>query len=397
LLSSAGTNTPTHTRCLQNQPVYALQVPTTVSRPPTITTNLKDGQPWGIDLVDGKVDKKYTYSYSGTGVNVFIFDTGIMANHNEFGPGRVTCGYNAVLDEECDDLKGHGTHVAATIGGKTYGMARTVSLINIKVLDKNGNGNVDKVIEGLDFVMFQKLLSPETPMIVSLSLGSNYSTSFNDAVNNCVDAGIVVVTAAGNENVDACTTSPASAEKGITVGGMDVTLFRPTWSNYGTCVDIFAPSVAILSATYDERDKSKTTYRSGTSVAVPHVVGVIAMYLQWNPYLTPSNITDYLVRDSTSGKLFNITVGSNLLINSTKVQNYVPTTKVPTRAPTQRPIARLPTPPSRTRGPTSIGLEQPACGGLFLPCKSDDDCCFSCLSINWFNLGIWGQRCFFFG
>ena len=361
--------------------------------------SLKDGQPWGIDLVDGKLDRKYNYTYSGNGVNVYVFDTGIMSNHDEFGSGRVTCGLNTITDEVCDDLKGHGTHVAATVGGKTYGLARKVSLINVKVLDKNGTGSVSKVLEGLEYVVSQKLLFPATPMIVGLSLGSNYSASFNDAITRCVDAGIVVVAASGNEQVDACTVSPASAEKAVTVGAMDVTLLRPIWSNYGSCVNLFAPAVAILSATYDAKDRKKTTYRSGTSMAVPHVVGVVAMYLEWNPKLRPNEINDYLIKDSTFGILLNLDFdledddkdANNLLISSAKVQTYQPTTLAPTRSPS-RSITFLP-----SESPSEEQVERGSCGVVFSICVTDEDCCFSCLSFDLFNLGLWGQRCFWFG
>ena len=380
-------------RTIQNQPVFSLQAPT---RPPTTTATLKDGQPWGIDLVDGTVDQKYKYTYSGNGVKVFVFDTGIMSNHEEFGTGRVTCGFNAIAEEVCDDLKGHGTHVAATVGGKTYGLARKVSLVNIKVLDKTGGGVVSNVVKGLEYVVSQKLLFPATPMIIGLSLGSNYSATFNDAVTRCVDAGIMVVVASGNEQVDACTTSPSSAEKAITVGAIDTTLLRPLWSNYGDCVNLYAPAVAILSATYDARDRKKTAYRSGTSMAVPHVVGVIAMYLEWNPRLTPDEMNEYLETDSTYGILLNLDFDdnddeNNLLISSAKIQTYLPTTLAPTRAPT-RTLG-----PAASEAPATPQLEGPSCGSLFTPCVSDDDCCFSCLNIDLFNLGIWGQRCFLFG
>lgn len=366
------------------------------TRPPTTSATLKDGQPWGIDLVDGRFDQKYTYTYSGNGVTVFVFDTGIMSTHDEFTTGRVTCGLNVVTEEVCEDLKGHGTHIAGTVGGKTYGLARKVSLVNVKVLDKTGGGTVSKVLQGLEYVALQKLLSPSTPMIIGLSLGSNYSATFNDAVTRCVDAGIIVVVASGNEQVDACTTSPSSAEKAITVGGMDVTLLRPVWSNYGDCVNLYAPAVAVLSATYDSKDKKKTTYRSGTSMAVPHVVGVIAMYLEWNPQLTPDNINEYLMMDSTYGILMNLDLDgndndpNNLLISSAKIQTYVPSTLAPTLSPLRitSPVSEAPAPPQ---------LERPTCGGLFTTCLTDDDCCFSCLSLDFFNLGVWGQRCFWFG
>ena len=380
----------------QDQPVYAAQLPT---RPANTTVTLTNGEPWGVDLVDGKFDRKYSYTYSGVGVKVFILDTGIMSAHEEFGKGRVTCGANLILTETCEDLKGHGTHVAATVGGKTYGVARSVSLVNVKVLDKSGGGVVSTVVIGLEYVAIQKLLSNSTPMVAGLSLGSNFSAVFNAAVTKIVDLGIVAVVVSGNEQVDACTTSPGSTEKAITVGAIDSALTRPSWSNYGDCVDIYAPGVSVLSATYDAKDKKKTSLRSGTSVAVPHVVGVVAMYLQWNPKLTPSQISDFLVSDSTAGILSNLLPDgdddddedNNLLISNAKIQNFKPITLAPTLAPT-RLTASPSAAPSRTGG-----TEEAKCGAIFTPCLSDDDCCTACLSINLFNLGLWGQRCFFFG
>jgi subtilisin family serine protease len=333
--------------------------------------------------VDGALDRKYTYTYSGIGVNVYIFDTGIMSIHDEFTEINVTCGINVVANETCDDFKGHGTHIAGIVGGKTYGLAKNVNIINVKVLDKNGNGNVDKVIKGLEYVLEQKLLLPNTPMIIGLSLGGNYSTSFNDAINRCVDAGIIVVVAAGNEGVDACTTSPSSADKGVAVGAMDVTFIRPSWSNFGPCVNIFAPAVAILSATYDARDKKKTLYRTGTSMAVPHVVGVIAMYLEWNSSLTPSEVYGFLVKDSVSGLLSNLGIDDdNVLISSTKIQQYDPIS-VPTAAP--------------TLAPSSVSLETPSCGAILTPCTTNEDCCYGCLNVNLLNLNLFGKRCFLWG
>lgn len=205
-----------------------------------VTQTLKDGEPWGIDRVDGVLDQKYMYAWTGKGVSVYIFDTGIQSNHDEFKGGRVTCGINLVVTEDCEDLDGHGTHVAGTVGGKTYGVAKGVNLVTVKVLNMEGVGNTALVIKGLEYVMQQKLAFPATPMIVNLSLGTGKSSTFNEAVNRAVDAGLVVIVASGNESVDACTTSPASAEKGITVGATDKLDGRPNWSNYGPCVDLHA-------------------------------------------------------------------------------------------------------------------------------------------------------------
>jgi aqualysin 1 len=193
-----------------------------------------------LDRVDSVLDGQYTYGGTGKGASVYIVDTGIQSNHAEFNGGRVSCGINLVAGEDCEDGNGHGTHVAGTVGGQTYGVAKGVNLVTVKALNKDGNGNTTGIIQGLEYVAAQKLAQPATPMIVHLSLGSGKSQALNEAVNRAVAAGLVVISAAGNESVDACTTSPASADKGITVGATDRVDNRPSWSNYGPCVDLHA-------------------------------------------------------------------------------------------------------------------------------------------------------------
>ena len=339
--------------------------------PDLVEQKLKDGQPWGIDRVDGTVDKKYTYTWSGKGVQVYVFDTGIMTTHDEFG-GRARCGLNVVLNETCDDLRGHGTHVAGTVGGKTYGLAKSVELINVKVLDKNNTGNVADVLLGLEYVLEQKAAQPDTPMIITMSLGSAISSTFNSAVNLVVEAGIFVVAAAGNSGVDACSTSPAAAEQGLTVGGLDVGDTLPSWTNYGPCVDLYAPAVSILSATYDARDVKKTQLRSGTSTAAPHVAGVLALYLEWDPTLRPSDLSFWMAQDALSNVTTprNGTTETNIrLWTSTAVQNY---SQVP---PTPAPVQE--------------------CRTLLSRCAVPEDCCTkACRAFEEFP--NFGTRCFIF-
>jgi subtilisin family serine protease len=337
---------------------------------------LAGGQPWGLDRVDGTVDSKYTYTWSGKGVQVYVFDTGIMTTHDEFSGSRARCGINVIKNETCDDLKGHGTHVAGTVGGKTYGIAKSVDLINVKVLDKDGNGNVADVLVGLEYVLQQKKDQPDIPMIVHLSLGSANSSTFNNAVNKVVDAGIFVVAAAGNSGIDACSTSPASAEKGITVGGLDVGDTLPSWSNYGPCVDLYAPAVNILSAAYDAMSTKKTAYRSGTSMAVPHVVGVLALYLEWNPSLLPSTLQTLIAADSTRNVIADrLNLSNNRLLTSAAVSAYPPL------APTASPSGAV--------------SELPQCRTLLSPCTASTDCCLqACRQFS--LLPILGLRCFIF-
>jgi aqualysin 1 len=228
----------------KEQPVHSFQLA-------NVTQTLKDGQPWGIDLVDGQKDGTYTYTWTGRGVNVYILDTGIQLDHFEFTNGgatsRASCGFNwfnkgGKPDRvPCVDDKGHGTHIAGTVGGVTYGLAKEASLIAVKVLDQNGVGTTTGVIAGLNYVAEQKLRNPDKPMVVNLSLGTvGVSQSLNEAVDRLSAMGVVVVGAAGNEGVDACTTSPASAATCITVGAMNSQLQRLGTSNYGGCVDLHA-------------------------------------------------------------------------------------------------------------------------------------------------------------
>lgn len=351
---------------LQNKPVRAMT-----------DQKLTSGQPWGLDRVDGSVDNKYTYTWSGKGVQVYVFDTGIMANHDEFSGGRVRCGLNVIKNETCDDLKGHGTHVAGTVGGKTYGLAKSVELINVKVLDKNGNGNVADVLVGLNYVLQQKEDEPDTPMIIHLSLGSATSSTFNTAINKVVDAGIFVVAAAGNSGVDACSTSPASAEKGIIVGGLDVGDTLPSWSNFGPCVDLYAPAVNILSATYNASNTKWTAYRSGTSMAVPHVVGVLALYLEWNPGLSPSTIQTLIAADSIVNVIANkLNLTNNRLLTSAAVRNY------------------LPLAPSAS--PSDFGdVDSSQCRTILSPCTASAECCLKACH-EFVMLPFLGRRCFLF-
>jgi subtilisin family serine protease len=231
---------------LQEQRVHSLET--------NVTQTLKDGQPWGIDLTDGLRDGKFTYTWTGQGVNIYIFDTGIQINHNEFttasGGSRASCGFDVFDDDQpddgsssnplCVDEKGHGTHIGATAAGSTYGIAKGANLVAVRCLDAEGNGSTNGVIKGLDYVAEQKAQNPNTPMIVNLSLGTGVSASMNAAIDRLSDLGVIVVGASGNEGVDACTTSPASAEKCIVVGAINSALRRPNWSNFGGCVDLHA-------------------------------------------------------------------------------------------------------------------------------------------------------------
>jgi subtilisin family serine protease len=218
---------------------------------PVTTQDLPGGDPWGLDRLDspakGGLDGQYRYRLTGAGVDVFVFDTGLRFDHSEFGgagndgDSRARCGLNLIWDEDCGDNHGHGTHVAGIIGGTTFGVAKEAQLWSVKTLDRNGGGKASMVIAGLEFVLLQRQLDgTDRPAVVNLSLDSGFSNALNAAVDNAVDRGVVVVMAAGNSAADACTRSPSSAARGISVGAVDKDSKKYKDSNVGPCIDIFA-------------------------------------------------------------------------------------------------------------------------------------------------------------
>lgn len=246
---------------------------------------------WGLDRIDQSslpLDQVYTTRCDGARVEVYVLDTGILKTHVEFG-GRARCGANFVVSEDCQDYDGHGTHVAGTVGGATYGVAKGVDLIDVKVFNQNGEGTLSAILAGIEYVLTQKNKNPSKPMVINMSLGSVGTTSaLKDAIDEAVAAGIVVVVAAGNRGMDACLYTPAFVPSAITVGASDRSDIRPSWSNFGSCVDLSAPGVQIVS-TYIGSDTS-TAILSGTSMATPHVAGAAALYLQAHPTWTPAQV-----------------------------------------------------------------------------------------------------------
>lgn len=218
---------------------------------------------------------------------MYIFDTGIRTTHQDFG-GRATCGLNLINGEDCEDGFGHGTHVAGTVGGRTFGVAKDVELIAVKVLSSKGEGSLANALNGLEYVRDQKLANPSTPMVINMSLAGEFSEAFNEALDATVADGIIVVVAAGNFFRSACRYSPAAATSVISVGATAKYDFMGLFSNYGKCVDIFAPGTRILSAGHS--DDEATEKKSGTSMACPHVAGAAALYLQAHPDWTPAQV-----------------------------------------------------------------------------------------------------------
>lgn len=262
---------------------------------------------WGLDRIDQAdrpLSSQYYFNYTGAGVNAFIIDTGIRPDHVEF-TGRLLTGFTSVADGSgTSDCNGHGTHVAGTVGGTTWGVAKAVSLIPVRVLDCTGSGTWSGVIAGIDWVAG----SPLRPAVANMSLGGGASTSVNAAVAGAVNKGVTMVAAAGNSNADACSTSPAGEPSAITVGATTSGDARASYSNYGSCVDIFAPGSSITSAWNTSPTATNTI--SGTSMAAPHVTGVAVLALAASPTASPAAVASFLTTNATANRLSSVGTGS---------------------------------------------------------------------------------------
>ena len=281
-----------------------------------ITDELMDsnGDPWGLDRIDATsgLNGKYSYTLTGSGVTAYIIDTGIRTTHSEFG-GRASSGYDAVDGGTADDCNGHGTHVTGTVGGATYGVAKAVSLVAVRVLDCSGSGTWAGVIAGIDWVT----ANHAARAVANMSLGGGASSSVDQAVTNSIAAGVSYAIAAGNGNTagvaqDACNYSPARVPAAMTIGATTKTDAKTSWSNYGNCVDWFAPGSAIKSA-WNTSDVATNTI-SGTSMATPHTTGVAALYLQANPSATPQQVRDGLYAATTKGVVTSSSTTNNHLL-----------------------------------------------------------------------------------
>jgi subtilisin family serine protease/PKD repeat protein len=291
---------------------------------------VQTGATWGLDRldqVDLPLDQTYTYNTAGSGVNAYIIDTGIRISHSDFA-GRAFRGYDAVTaGGTAEDCNGHGTHVAGTVGGSTWGVAKAVNLHAVRVLDCGGSGTYAGVIAGVDWVTANHV----KPAVANMSLGGSASQSVDDAVTNSIAAGVVYAIAAGNDSGDACTKSPARTPNAITVGSTTNTDARSSFSNFGTCLDIFAPGSNITSAWYTGDTATNTI--SGTSMAAPHVAGAAALYLGTNPTATPEQVTSVLTNLALQGKVTSAGTGSpNLLLYTATIGNGSGDTTAPTAA-----------------------------------------------------------------
>lgn len=275
---------------------------------------LQENVTWGLDRLDQAslpLDNKYNYTNANQQVNAYIIDTGLLTTHQDF-QGRAFHGYDFIdKDSDATDCNGHGTHVAGTIGGATYGVAKNVKLYGVRVLDCFGSGTYSTVIAGVEWVTAHHL----KPAIVNMSLGGPVSQALDDAVLASIQAGVTYVVAAGNENQSACDSSPSRIDLAISVGSTTKTDERSSFSNYGPCVDVFAPGSDIQSAWYTSSTATNTI--SGTSMATPHVAGVAALYLSKHPNATPSEVKNTILEKSVSGRISNVGAGSpNLLVNT---------------------------------------------------------------------------------
>ncbi|QZY28263.1 S8 family peptidase [Nocardioides coralli] len=264
---------------------------------------------WGLDRIDQRnlpLNGTYTYTPTGSGVTAYIIDTGVRASHAEL-TGRMASGYTAISDGRgTDDCNGHGTHVAGTVGGTTYGVAKQVTIRPVRVLDCNGSGSTSGVIAGVDWVTSNHAAG--TPAVANMSLGGGVSTALDNAVNNSIADGVSYAVAAGNDNTNACNGSPSRVGAAITVGSTTSSDARSSFSNYGSCLDLFAPGSSITSAWHTSDSATNTI--SGTSMATPHVAGVAALYLQGNPTASPSTVASTITSTATSGVVTNAGSGS---------------------------------------------------------------------------------------
>ena len=253
---------------------------------------------WGLDRIDQRnlpLNSVYTYDLTGQGVDAYVIDTGIRTTHTQFS-GRTAPGYTAINDGRgTTDCNGHGTHVAGTVGGTVHGVAKQVTLVPVRVLNCQGSGTNSGVIAGMDWVA----ANASGPAVANMSLGGGASTATDAAVDRMVAAGLTVVVAAGNEDQNACNTSPARAPAAITVGSTTSSDARSSFSNWGSCLDLFAPGSNITSAWHTS--DTATNAISGTSMASPHVAGAAALYLEANPSASPSQVSGAITSTATSG------------------------------------------------------------------------------------------------
>ena len=279
------------------------------------TVGVQENPEWGLDRIDqesSNLDDRYEYPKSKRQVYAYVVDTGVRISHEEF-EGRAEHGIDTVSnDEDATDCNGHGTHVAGSIGGKTYGVSKDVKIVGVRVLDCGGSGSVSNIVEAINWVIENR----KDPAVVNMSLGGGTSKTLDNAIEALVRSGVTAVVAAGNDDKNACNYSPARVSDAITVGSIQKGDRRSSFSNYGDCVDIFAPGSRIKSSWYQNDSQTKTI--SGTSMATPHVAGVAALVLGSDEEVSrPDQVKSVILQNASAGKLSDPGSGSPDLLLST--------------------------------------------------------------------------------
>jgi subtilisin family serine protease len=297
---------------LEQDPAVLSVTPDTLASTGQVATErtLTEFGHWGLDRIDQRrlpLNQRLTTSTRGQGVTVFVLDSGISA-HQQFGD-RLAPGTDYIRDGHGSaDCRGHGTHVAGTIGGSLAGVAPGVTLVSVRVLGCNGTGPISKVLAGIDWILDR----PERPAVVNMSLGADAYPVLDEAVRSLLLAGFHVVVSAGNENTKACLRSPARVPGAITVGASDNADKRASFSNFGSCVDLLAPGQWVSAP--DWRSPSAERMLSGTSMAAPHVAGTLALLLESRPTLTPTQLAQQLLAQSTPSVLAQLSGSPNRLL-----------------------------------------------------------------------------------
>ena len=279
--------------------VVSIELDSTVAISETQINDL----PWGLDRIDQRalpLDQSYSYSSNaGTGVSAYIIDTGVLPTHSDL-VGRVTTGWSAIGGvSNSADCNGHGTHVAGTVAGTKFGVAKSATIVPVRVLDCSGSGTTSGVIAGIEWVIGNHQVG--TPAVANLSLGGGASSAMDTAIQSLTNDGVTVVVAAGNSKIDACKSSPARAPSALTVAASNLADEQASFSNFGKCVDIFAPGVDIVSSWWTSN--FATARLSGTSMASPHVAGVAAVLLGQQPTSTPADVTAMILANASQNLL----------------------------------------------------------------------------------------------